>query len=56
MTVHDAQQTRAIFNEYAGYGPEMIKKVSIICALNLYLDFVNILPVHPSTAGQQGLT
>ena len=33
MTVHDAQQTRAIFNEYAGYGPEMIK---------LYLDFVNI--------------
>ena len=42
MTVHDAQQTRAIFNEYAGYGPEMIKKVSIICALNLYLDFVNI--------------
>ena len=42
MTVYDAQATRALFAQYAGQGEEMIKKVSIICALNLYLDFVNI--------------
>lgn len=42
MTVHDAQQTRAIFAHYASGGPEMIRKVSVICALNLYLDFVNM--------------
>lgn len=42
MTVYDAQSTRALFAQYAGQGEEMIKKVSIICALNLYLDFVNI--------------
>lgn len=42
MTVHDAQQTRAIFANYASAGPEMVKKVSVICALNLYLDFVNM--------------
>lgn len=42
MTVHDAQQTRAIFAQYQSQGPEMVKKVSVVCALNLYLDFVNI--------------
>lgn len=42
MTVYDAQQTRAVFAQYSAQGPEMIKKVSIICALNLYLDFVNL--------------
>ncbi len=42
MTVYDAQSTRALFAQYAGQGEEMVKKVSIICALNLYLDFVNI--------------
>lgn len=42
MTVYDAQQTRAIFDRYSTQGPEMIKKVSIICALSLYLDFVNM--------------
>ena len=42
MTVYDAQATRALFAQYAGQGEDMIKKVSIICALNLYLDFVNI--------------
>ncbi|KAB8288545.1 Bax inhibitor-1/YccA family protein [Bifidobacterium avesanii] len=42
MTVYDAQSTRAIFRQYQNDGPEMIQKVSIICALNLYLDFVNM--------------
>ena len=42
MTVYDAQSTRAIFNQYQSQGPEMIKKVSVLCALNLYLDFVNM--------------
>lgn len=42
MTVYDAQATRALFAQYANQGPEMIKKISILCALNLYLDFVNM--------------
>ncbi|KAB7791177.1 Bax inhibitor-1/YccA family protein [Bifidobacterium leontopitheci] len=42
MTMYDAQQTRMLFQQYEAQGPEMIKKVSIICALNLYLDFVNM--------------
>ena len=42
MTLYDAQQTRALFSAYEAQGPEMIKKISIICALNLYLDFVNM--------------
>ena len=42
MTVYDAQATRALFAQYAGQGEDMIKKVSIICALNLYLDFINM--------------
>lgn len=42
FTVYDAQQTRAIFAQYSGQDPEMIKKLSILCALNLYLDFVNM--------------
>lgn len=42
MTIYDAQFTRAIFAQYASQGPEMIKKISILCALNLYLDFVNM--------------
>ena len=37
MTVYDAQATRALFAQYAGQGEDMVKKVSIICALNLYL-------------------
>jgi FtsH-binding integral membrane protein len=40
-TAYDAQMTRALFAQYANQ-PEMVKKVSIICALNLYLDFVNM--------------
>ena len=42
MTAHDAQATRAIFTQYATQGPEMVERVSILCALNLYLDFVNM--------------
>lgn len=42
MTVYDAQATRAIFRQYQNQGPEMVQRVSIICALNLYLDFVNM--------------
>ena len=42
MTIYDAQSTRALLTEYEAQGPEMVKKISILCALNLYLDFVNI--------------
>ena len=42
MTVYDAQATRALIAQYAGQGEDMVKKVSIICALNLYLDFINM--------------
>ena len=42
MTMYDAQQTRALFAAYEAQGPEMIRKISVVCALNLYLDFVNM--------------
>lgn len=42
MAIHDAQATRAILTQVESQGPEMVKKASILCALNLYLDFVNI--------------
>lgn len=42
MTIYDAQSTRALLTEYEARGPEMVKKISILCALNLYLDFVNM--------------
>ena len=42
MTIYDAQFTRAAFAQYAAQGPEMIKRISILCALNLYLDFINM--------------
>ncbi|KFI93948.1 Bax inhibitor-1/YccA family protein [Bifidobacterium stellenboschense] len=42
MTMYDAQSTRALFKAYEAQGPEMIRKISILCALNLYLDFVNM--------------
>lgn len=42
MTMYDAQSTRALFQAYESQGPEMIRKISILCALNLYLDFVNM--------------
>ncbi|RSX50708.1 Bax inhibitor-1/YccA family protein [Bifidobacterium callimiconis] len=40
LTAYDAQFTRALFQQYAG-DATMIKRVSILCALNLYLDFIN---------------
>ncbi|WP_018143595.1 Bax inhibitor-1/YccA family protein [Alloscardovia criceti] len=40
FTAYDAQVARALFQQFAG-NTEMIKRVSIICALNLYLDFIN---------------
>ena len=42
MTIYDAQSTRVLLSQYEAQGPEMIKKISILCALNLYLDFVNM--------------
>ena len=42
MSIYDAQSTRALLTEYEAQGPEMVKKISILCALNLYLDFVNM--------------
>lgn len=42
LTMYDAQQTRALFASYQNQGPEAIKRISILCALNLYLDFVNL--------------
>lgn len=41
LTMYDAQKTRVLFAQYAGQ-PEAIKSLSIVCALNLYLDFVNM--------------
>lgn len=41
LTAYDAQKTRALFASYAG-NPEAVKSLSILCALNLYLDFVNM--------------
>lgn len=40
FAAYDAQKTRVILGQYQGQ-PEMIKKVSILCALDLYLDFIN---------------
>lgn len=42
MTIYDAQSTRALLSQYEAQGPEMVKRVSILCALNLYLDFINM--------------
>ena len=39
---YNTQATRALFAQYAGQGEDIVKKVSIICALNLYLDFINM--------------
>lgn len=41
LTAYDAQKTRAFFEQYAAQ-PEMIRRLSIVCALNLYLDFINM--------------
>ena len=41
LTAYDAQKTRALFATY-GTDTVAIKRLSIVCALNLYLDFVNM--------------
>ena len=40
LTMHDAQFTREMFHSYSN-DEVMIKRISILCALNLYLDFIN---------------
>ncbi len=40
LTAYDAQFTRAMFDQY-GNDVEMTKRISILCALHLYLDFIN---------------
>ena len=41
MTMYDAQKTRAILAQFSS-SPEMIQRASILCALSLYLDFINM--------------
>ena len=41
LTVYDAQATKTLFAQY-GSDTVAIERISILCALNLYLDFVNI--------------
>lgn len=43
LTMYDAQQTRVMFDAVERTGDmAALNKVSVICALNLYLDFVNM--------------
>lgn len=43
LTMYDAQQTRAMFDMAERSGDTvMLNRISIICALNLYLDFINM--------------
>ncbi|MCO6558398.1 MAG: Bax inhibitor-1/YccA family protein [Bifidobacterium sp.] len=43
LTMYDAQQTRAMFDVAERSGDTvMLNKISIVCALNLYLDFINM--------------
>ncbi len=41
LTAYDTQKIKMYYNAY-GTDSEMAKKTSIICALQLYLDFINI--------------
>ena len=41
LTAYDAQSTRALLEQYANQ-PETVKKISIFCAFQLYLDFINM--------------
>ena len=41
LTAYDAQATRSLLEQYANQ-PEMVKKLSIFCAFQLYLDFINM--------------
>ncbi|MDR3079099.1 MAG: Bax inhibitor-1/YccA family protein [Rickettsiales bacterium] len=42
LTAYDVQKLRSIYNEHAGAGPELIDKLAVRGALELYLDFVNL--------------
>lgn len=41
FTAYDAQKTRLLFQTYE-HDIEMTKRISIYCALDLYLDFINL--------------
>ena len=41
ITAYDMQKSLHLYN-YASSNPEMLEKLSIYGAFNLYLDFVNI--------------
>lgn len=41
FTAYDAQRIRAMYQQY-GTSPVMIKRLSILAALSLYLDFLNL--------------
>jgi len=41
FTAYDTQKIKAFYNYYSGY-PEMLEKASILSALELYLDFINL--------------
>lgn len=40
FTAYDAQKTRYLLNQYSN-DLTMMKRISIVCALSLYLDFIN---------------
>ncbi|KFI59154.1 Bax inhibitor-1/YccA family protein [Bifidobacterium gallicum] len=42
LTIYDTQFMKRVFAQYSSQGPEAIKRLSILCALNLYLDFINM--------------
>lgn len=41
LTMYDAQRTRALYQQF-GTDEVMVKRISILAALNLYLDFINM--------------
>jgi FtsH-binding integral membrane protein len=41
LTMYDAQSTRAMYQQL-GTSDVMVKRISILAALNLYLDFINM--------------
>jgi FtsH-binding integral membrane protein len=41
LTIYDAQSTRALYQQL-GTSDVMVRRISILAALNLYLDFINM--------------
>lgn len=41
LTMYDTQKARFLFTQY-GHNRDVAQRLSIICALNLYLDFINM--------------